>query len=148
MSSLELTAPTELLDVQTGEVLPATPDNAIQVLAAAREMRARMVGLIKDCEAVLLDESRRQGTKTLHFEGATATVTGGSDLEWALGTLLELLEIGLPEDRYADLVVETITYKVDARVANQLEKANPEYAAVIERARTRVERPFRVSVKA
>lgn len=146
-TDLEPYVPTELLDVRSGEVLPATPENAADLLYAARELRARMMGLVKDCEAVLLDESRRQGTKTLHLPGGTATITGGSELEWDLGTLLDLKDLGLPDDRYAELVVETRTYKVDARVAKQLESANPAYGEVIERARSTVEKPFRVSLK-
>jgi hypothetical protein len=146
-TDLEIIVPENILDVRTGELLPATPNNAVELLFAAREMRAKMMGLIKDCEAVLLDESRRQGTKTLHLPGGTAEITGGHALEWDLGTLLDLLELGLPEERYNDLVVATTTYKVDARVAKQLEAANPAYAEVIGRARSTVEKPWRVSVK-
>lgn len=105
------------------------------------------MGLVKDCESVLLDESRRQGTKTLHLTHGTAEITGGAALEWDLGTLLDLKELGLPDDRYDQLVVATTTYKVDARVAKQLEAANPEYAAVIGRARHYVEKPWRVTLK-
>ncbi len=147
MTSTEIAVPTELLDVRTGEVLEPTAVNAVQVLFAAREMRARMSGLIKDAEAILLEESRRQGTKTLRFEDATATVSGGSDLEWDLDVLLELRDLGLPEERYAELVVATVSYKVNAAVAKQLEGSNPAYAEIIDQARSRVEKPFRVSVK-
>ncbi len=147
MSSTALALPAELVDVRTGEILPATPDNAISLLGAARELRGRLMSLVKDCEAVLLEESRRQGTKTLRFEDVTATVTGGSDLEWDMDVLLELRAWGLPESRYDELVVATVTYKVDARVAKQLEGANDDYAAVIRRSRSRVEKPWRVNVK-
>ncbi len=146
-TELALPLPTELVDVRSGELLPATPQNAIDLLAAAREMRGRILSLVKDCEAILLEESRRQGTKTLRLGDTTATVTGGSDLEWDLETLLELRDLGLPEERYDELVVARVEFKVDARVAAQLEKANPTYAAVIDRARSRVEKPWRVSVK-
>ena len=147
MSSTEIAVPEQLLDVRTGEVLPATPTNAVNVLVAAREMRVKMSVLIKDCEAVLLEESRRQGSKTLHLDGATATVTGGSDLEWDVDVLAELRAAGLPEARWDELYVATVTYRVDARVALQLEKANPVYGAIIERARSRVEKAWRVNVK-
>jgi len=145
--STELALPEQLVDVRTGELLPATPDNAVRLLEAARDMRGRLMSLVKDCEAVLLEESRRQGTKTLHLDGATATVTGGTDLQWDMEVLLELRDAGLPEQRYNELVVATVTYKVDARVAKQLEGANAEYAAVIDRARSRVEKPWRVSLR-
>jgi hypothetical protein len=45
------------------------------------------------------------------------------------------------------LVVETIDYRVDARVARQLEAANPAYARAIQAARTMAPGPWRVSVK-
>jgi hypothetical protein len=148
-TDLVVTAPTGLVDPRTGEFLEPTPANALTLLDAARDMRARLMDLVKDCELVLLEESRRQGTKTLHVDGVgTAEITGGSELSWDLETLLELRDLGLPEDRYDELVVATVTYKVDARVAKQLEGANPDYAAVIERARTRVEKPWRVRTKA
>lgn len=146
-TDLAVIVPDQLLDVRTGEIVPATPSKAVELLYAAREMRAKMLGLVKDCEAVLLEESRRQGTKTLHLPEGTAEITGGSAPDWALGTLTELLDLGLPQERYDELVVATTTYKVDARVAKQLEGANPEYAEVIGRARSYVEKPWRVTVK-
>lgn len=145
----ELALPEQLLDVRTGELLAATPHNAVVLLAAAREMRQRILSLVKDCEAVILDESRRQGTKTLHIKGTqyAATVSGGTDYDWNFSALVELLDLGLPRERYHELVVETRSYKVDARVAKQLAAANPEYGRVIEAACTMVEKPWRVSVR-
>ena len=51
------------------------------------------------------------------------------------------------EARWAELVVATVTYRIDARVAKQLESANEVYAGVIQRARSYADKPFRVSVK-
>lgn len=149
MSGTELAPfiPSQLVDIRTGEFLPATPDNAARLITDVREMRAKMLDLVKDCEAVLLDESRRQGTKTLHFDNATATVTGGQELSWDIEELHALLAFGLPEERFNELVVATVTYKVNAAVAKQLEAANPDYAAVIQRARGYTEKPWRVNVK-
>lgn len=139
--------PTELLDVRTGELVPATPEKAAELIVAARDMRGRLLGLVKDCEAVLLDESRKQGTKTLHTPAGTAQITGGQELIWNLDILLQLRDRGLPEDRYNELVVATVTYKVNAAVAKQLEAANPSYAEIIAMARSYEPRPWRVSVK-
>ena len=44
-----------------------------------------------------------------------------------------LREAGAPEEMIAEVVVPTVTYKVDARRAQQAAKANPEYAAIIDR---------------
>lgn len=147
MTDLVVATPDQLLDVRTGELVPATPENAVELLAAARDMRGRILALVKDCEAVLLDESRRQGTKTLHYGAGTATVTGGTELQWNLEILEQLRSRGLPEARYNELVVATVTYKVDARVAKQLEASNPAYAEVIRMARSEAAKPWRVSVK-
>jgi hypothetical protein len=147
MTELAVVAPDGLLDVRTGELVPATPENAVELLAAARDMRSRILNLVKDCEAVLLDESRRQGTKTLRYGNTTATVTGGTEIVWNLDILQELRNRGLPEERYDELVVATVTYKVDARVAKQLETSNPAYAEVIRMARSEEPKPWRVSVK-
>lgn len=147
MTSTEIAVPAQLVDVRTGELLPATPENAVELLLAARDMRSRILDLVKDCEAVLRDESTRQGTKTLHLPGGTATISGGSETDWDLDELAKLLAVGLPDSRYGELVVTTVTYKVDARVAKQLEAANPAYAEIIQRARSVVPKPWRVSVK-
>lgn len=142
-----VSVPGELLDVRTGELLPATPENAVNLLTAARDMRGRLMDLVKDCEAVLLDESRKQGTKTLHYGSETATITGGQDLAWNLDILLELRNRGLPEARYNELVVATVTYRVNAAVAKQLEASNPAYAEVIAMARSYEPKPWRVSIR-
>jgi hypothetical protein len=147
MTSTDLILPDNLLDVRTGELVPATAENAAHLLYAAREMRAKMLSLVKDCEAVLIAQSRVEGSKTLHINDVTAEITGGTALEWDLGVLTDLLEAGLPQDRYDQLVVASVTYKVDARVAKQLESANPAYAEIIARARNTVEKPWRVSIK-
>jgi hypothetical protein len=147
MTTTELVLPDALVDLRTGEIVPATPSKAVELLGVARTMRAQILDLVKDCEAVLLEESRRQGTKTLHLPNGTAEVSGGTALEWDIDVLAELQAVGLPEDRYGELVVTTVTQKVDARVAKQLEAANPEYAAIIERARRYEPRPWRVSIK-
>lgn len=147
MTTTDLALPEQLVDVRTGELLPATPDNAVSLLAAAREMRGRILSLVKDCEAVLLEEAKRQGTKTLHLDGGTATVSGGPKPEYDITILRELLDLGLPGERWDDLHVATISYKVDGRVVKQLEGANAEYAAVIARSRSYVDEPLRVSVK-
>lgn len=141
--------PQELLHPVTGELLPATAGNAAELWLAARALQSRARMLMTDCATVLAEESRRQGTKTLHLPAGTAQISGGpgGGLDWNMEVLERLLEAGLPEDRYNDLVVTTVTYKVDARVAKQLEAANPDYAEVIDQARLRPDVSWRVSVK-
>jgi hypothetical protein len=127
--------PARLIVPWTGEVLDATPVTAARALLEARRLREQ----IKDFEAVareyVLQDSQRQGTKTLHYGDTTATVSGDRELVWDMTELVKLLDAGLPQERYNDLVHEEVSYKVNAAVARQLAGANEEYADIIERAR-------------
>lgn len=145
----ELAVPESLVDVRSGEVLPATPENALALLLAARDIRRRLLSVVKDCEAVLLEESRRQGTKTMHLPGGTVTVAGGpgSELVWDFEVLARLIAVGLPDERWQELVTVKTTRTVNARVASQLEAANEDYAAIIREARGRADKYWSVSVK-
>lgn len=145
---LAVTTPAEIVNPASGEILPATPDNAVEALASLRELRYRIGDAIRGCEAILADESARVGSKTLHIGGYTASVSGGSELVWDV----EQLRAGLaaaecPEGRIDELIVATVEYRVNQSVARQLASANPKYAAVIEAAKSRVVKPTRVSVK-
>lgn len=147
-SALVPSTPTDLLNPATGEIVPATPANAAELAAALRELRVKISGAIKDCEAVLVDESARVGSKTLRLGGLTARVTGGSEIVWDVEKLRKsLARAGCPEERLLELIVETVEYKVNQTVARQLAAANPKYAKAIDGAKTRHETPTRVSVK-
>jgi hypothetical protein len=143
----ELVVPEYLLDLRTGEQLAPTADNAAELIGRLREYRREAMTAIQACEAILIEASRIAGTKTLHLEGATATVYGGPQTDYDLETLAKLREHGLPEERWNALVKETVSYKVDGRVIKQLEgSGNPNYAAVIRNARRVSEAPYRVKV--
>lgn len=142
-------APTELVDVDTGERLPATVENAAHVLLVARAMRARLTGVIHDAEAYLAEQSRTQGTKTFHTDFGKIELKGGESVEYDPHDLEEgLREAGCPEPRIRAVVVESVSYSVDRRILRQLVAANPEYAAAAERASRRVESRLTASVKA
>jgi hypothetical protein len=139
---------TGLLDVETGELLPATVDNAARVLMAARNMDERIRELKREATAYLVMVSEERGTKTLHGERETATVTGGLTTEYDAADLMQLLrEAGCPEDRIDAAVATEISYKVNRAVLRQLAAANQDYAAAIELAAREVEKPFRASIK-
>ncbi len=142
------TAPTELVLVTTGERLPATPENAATVLAAAREMKARIDGIIRTTEAWLAAESRRQGTKTFHTEAGTVTLSGGPTVDYRPAELkIQLFAAGMPKDRIDEIVVTEISYKVDRVKLRQATGANPAYKEAAERASVTTEKPLRASVK-
>ncbi len=139
---------TELLDVQTGEILPATTTNAARVITAARDMRTRINDVVAQATAWLAEESARQGTKTLHAGASSVVLSGGPSDEYDPLELMNYLRnAGLPEQRVDDAVTTIIDYKVNRSVLRQLAAANPEYADAIEQAKRTVEKPMRATIK-
>ena len=139
---------TELLDVQTGEILPATTTNAARVITAARDMRTRINDVVAQATAWLAEESARQGTKTLHAGSSSVVLSGGPTDEYDPLELMNYLRnAGLPEQRVDDAVTTIIDYKVNRSVLRQLAAANPEYADAIEQAKRTVEKPMRATIK-
>lgn len=146
--STELAPLSGLLDVQTGELLPATVSNAARVLRSCREMKERINRIIEETTAYLASESAQQGTKSLSHEGEAITLTGGTATEYDAHDLMEALRVaGCPEDRITEAVTPEITYKVNRSVLRQLAAANPDYQAAIDLATRTVEKPLRASVK-
>ena len=144
----ELTQYTGLLDVRTGELLPATVDNAARVIHAARALKNQATEIVNEATAYLVEESTRQGIKTLHGSDETVTVSGGPSVDYDPAELRDnLLEAGCPQNRIDRAVVTEVTYKVDRAVLRQLSAANPVYRRAIEGAEIEVEKPYRASVK-
>jgi hypothetical protein len=125
-----------LLDVRTGEVLPATPDHAAALLERLNEYEALLRRAKRECEKLLIEESVRQGTKTLHIDGRKFQVYQTQTIKWDVEKLRGLLEAGLPSGRWHELVTQTIEEKVNVKLANQLAMNNPAYAEIIKGART------------
>lgn len=124
---------------------PADVAHALDDVRGAKRQLDEVRALL---EQVLRLECQRQGTKTLHFGDVDAIVSGGSRSDYDIERLVaELRAAGLPEDRLAQLVVETVSWKVDQRVARQLAAANPAYRDAIDRCRTTTPAPWRVSVE-
>lgn len=148
MSELEVREHAELLDVLSGELLPATVENAGRVIQAARSMKQRINDVVADATAWLAEESARQGTRTLHTPGVTLTLSGGTTEEYdPLELQNALWDAGCPNERVDEAVVATVTYKVNRSVLRQLAGANPDYRAAIESAKRMVEKPMRATIK-
>lgn len=146
--STELATITELLDVQTGEVLPATATNAAIVLLAAREMKIKINDVIAGATAYLVAESVHYGTKTFNLGPGTVVLSGGPTVEYDAVDLMEALRMaGCPEDRIEAAVIAEISYKVNRSVLRQLAAANENYKAAIELAERTIEKPMRASVR-
>lgn len=132
----------------TGEVVDLNDAKAVAwALNDLRNLRGLLDEARRVLEDALVQESARVGTKTLRFGEVEAVITGGDKIEWDADELAKLLDAGLPQERFLDLISTEISYKVDAGVAKQLAAANPEYATIIERAKQRVPAPTYVRVK-
>ncbi len=139
---------TGLLDVRTGELLEPTLPNIARVIESARAMKANVNQIVYEATLAAVAMSEMRGTKTLHGEGETITVSGGTGMDYDPSDLIEaLLAAGCPQDRIDSAVIAQVTYKVDRSVLRQLAGANEDYKAAIELAEREVERPYRVSVK-
>ncbi len=144
----DLAVVTELLDVETGELLEPSVPNAARVLAAARLMKSRINDVIADATAYLTAEAAHQGTKTFHYDRGTVALNGGPTVDYDPTDLMEALRLaGCPEERIGEAVVATISYKVNRSVLRQLAGANPDYKAAIALAEREVEKPLYASLK-
>lgn len=134
-------------DVLTGEVLPATPENAARALEAARAVKRQMDDVIYAVTEYVLAESRTAGTKTIATPAGKLTLTGGAQVVYEGQELSEALRAaGCPEDRVDAAVQAEVRYKVNQRVLAQLASANPAYAAAIRLVERTEPKPYRVSV--
>lgn len=124
------------------------PREVARALSDIRDLKRQLDEVRGLLEGALRLEAQHQGTKTLHLGDLDAVISGGEKAEYDAEMLQDLLRIaGLPEDRLARTVVETVTYKVNQLVLRQLTAANRDYAAAAEAARTVVETPWRVTLK-
>lgn len=132
----------------TGEVIALDdPVGCAKALYEISQLEQRIRDIKSALREVIFDESIRLGTKTIHLEGGmTAKVSTPSDVQWDYDVLIELMEAGLPPERFEALVMAEVTYKVNGAIVKELEGANPKYGEIINRARTRVPRTPSVSV--
>lgn len=147
-TDLVVSEPTGLLDVQTGEVLPATISNAAKVLESARDLKKRIDRIVAEATQYLVAETARQGTKTLRVGDTTLVLSGGLTEDYDPQALIEaLVAADCPQERIEEAVVATVTYKVNRSVLRQLAAANEDYKAAIELATFQIEKPYRAAVK-
>lgn len=138
---------TDLVIPFTGEVVSLEdPAQCAKVFGEIKELEYKLRELKGYLSRALMEASRLQGTKTLHYPGVDVKISTPNDLSWDYEILLELQDAGLPEERFNELVMTEITYKVQGNVAKQLSASNPVYAEIIERAKTQVPKLPSVSV--
>lgn len=121
----------------TGQLIDVTdPASCAVAIAELHALEDRIKEVKRVLGATLVEESHRQGSKTLHLPGAEVTLTEKKEITWDLQKLRELRALGLPDERWQALVRTTVEEKVNANVAKQLAGANDEYARIVEEART------------
>lgn len=139
---------TDLVLPHSGELVDLTSPRDVGL--AIEQIRA-LEGQLRDVKtvltAVLVEESSKRGSRTLRFGDAEYSLSSGSVPEWDIEELEKLLDLGLPADRWNDLVSTVVTYKVNASEAKRIAATNESYRAVIERARHDTPKPVYVSVK-
>jgi hypothetical protein len=129
-------------------VSPTAPQEVAEALGAVREAKRLLDEARGELERILAEEAQRQGTKTLHLDRATVSISGGPETVYDVEVLEQLLEVGLPDERYSELVKTRIEYRVDRNVIRQLVgSGNEDYQRIIAKAMSVEERPYRVSVK-
>lgn len=139
----------ELVVPFSGEVVALDdPEHCAKILGEIRELETKLRELKGYLGNALMEESRRQGTKTMHFPGLEVKINTPTEISWDYEVLAELQEAGLPEERFNDLVMMEVNYKVNGSVAKSISSSNEVYAEIISRAQTRVPRSPSVSVNA
>lgn len=133
----------------TGEVVDRNDvDQLAALLEQLRAHQRRVRSFTNEVQEMIVELARVAGTKTIHLQGGRkAVVAGGPEVEWDVPTLMEgLLEAGLPQERLNELVTIEQTYKVNANVAKSIAGSNPDYARVIDEAKSTVDKPERVRI--
>lgn len=133
----------------TGEVIaledPAACGKALREVRRFEQDLREAKRLLTDA---VVEHARRAGTKTLHVDGLDRPLRlsggPGAEVVWDVEVLRTLLNMGLPAERFAELVAEEIHYRVNGNVAKSIAAINEEYARVVEAARTRIDKPWRV----
>lgn len=98
------------------------------------EGQLRMVK--RELSEAIFQAASKSGKGTLHLPGVNVSVSRKKEITWDLELLGKLQEMELPEERWNELVETRVDYKVNANVAKQIAAINPEYAKVIDEART------------
>jgi len=149
-------APAEEVELRSTVVVPLLGlavdpyelDEVAEALESVRQAKRMLDESRGELEWLLAEAAKRRGTKTLHLSKADVAIRGGPETVYDIEVLAQLQEVGLPEDRYNQLVKTRVEYRVDRNVVRQLlGSGNPDYSRIIDKAASEVERPYYVSVK-
>lgn len=134
---------TEMVVVpHTGELISLSDPSACAVaLDELRTLEQRVRELKHDLTAAIAAASKAEGKKTLDLPGGIRVqVAGGTQVLWDIEQLERgLRDAGMSEERISEIITTEIQYKVNATEAKRAASANPDYAAVVDGARSVVE---------
>jgi hypothetical protein len=129
---------TELVVPGSGEVVSL--DNAQDCAATItylRDLETDIKAAKRELTDALVSYKERIGKPTFEVGLYKITVSADSGTTYDAEAIEQgLRELGMPEERIREIVVEEITYKVNPVEAKRAAKANPAYAKVIEAAST------------
>jgi hypothetical protein len=149
LAILQLDDSPEIVLPLTGQLVNLRqPLQTAQALRDVRDLKRQLDEVKMLLEGALRIEAARQGTKTLHLGPVDAVISGGRAADYDAELLQERLrQVGLPEERIAEVVVQTVSYKVNQRVLKHITGANPDYAVAADAARTIIDTPWYVTLK-
>jgi hypothetical protein len=138
----------ELVLAHSGELVDL--EDVTQVAAALRnvqEMEKQLKEAVSILKSALVYHSGEAGTKTLHLDGVgTVTLKNDTFIDWDIAGLeRRLRRAGASDELIGEIIVTTISQKVDAKRAKQAAGANKKYARAVELSRRDVPRAPTVS---
>lgn len=136
----------ELVLPTSGEIISLDDADACAgAIDEIREQESRLREAKGILTSALQEVFTKNGAKTLDLQNHRIELRGGPSVIWDVEALERLRELGLPEERFNELVTAEVTYKVNANEAKRI-AMNPDYAEVIEAARIPNPKPYRVDV--
>lgn len=111
-------------------------------------LKAQVAAARRHLVELVMEERKRTGSAaTMHVGRSTVSIAVAKEIVWDLEELAKLRDAGLPEETWNELVITTVSDKVNANVAKRIAGANDDYAKIIAAARTDHEKNPTVTVK-
>lgn len=127
------------VDRFTGELLdPRNLEQLGDYLERLRELRQAVQDEIGGITGLVVSLSSQYGKKTLRSGDVKVEVKSNVKREWDLDVLDQLLDAGLPLERWEEMVKSEVVTTVSWAIAKQLKASNPEYARIIDEAMTEI----------
>lgn len=124
------------------------PEEQARLLDAFRMLDQQVAAMKRTLSGAIARHAEVVGAKTLRLGGTKLVVKGGSETVVDAEKLeAALLRAGMPDTRVNEIVVTTVSKKVDLVKAKQAAAANPKYKRALARASTTRETPVSVSVE-